>query len=279
MLFLLLACSAPEDLPMMARASSSGGGAFTHVELLSPPDGATVANPVTFTVSHMGVSGLEISADGWSLGSPWDTGQLTYEFTGVGVPRVITLEGVDGTGQVIASDTITLTVTNGSSGGDSGASGPTGVPYYYQYDNAYEPGSTCGLTSAAMLLGARGRTRTPDALYLAYGKSQAQSPEGLAQLYRWEGLSADSGRHATRSELRALLDAGDPVVVHGFWTSAGHIVVLVGYDSTGWIVHDPAGDWYLGYGSGSGEAVQYPFGSAWDDDLSWDGDIWWSTAW
>ena len=79
-------------------------------------------------------------------------------------------------------------------------------------------------------------------------------------------------------ELRAMLDDGDPVVVHGFWTSAGHIVVLVGYDSTGWIVNDPAGDWYRGYGNGGGEAVHYPYGSTWDNDLSWDGDIWWSTA-
>jgi hypothetical protein len=76
-----------------------------------------------------------------------------------------------------------------------------------------------------------------------------------------------------------MLENGDPVIVDGFWTSAGHIAVLVGFDSTGWIVNDPAGDWYLGYGSGGGEAVHYPYGSTWDDDLSWDGDIWWSTAW
>jgi len=46
------------------------------------------------------------------------------------------------------------------------------------------------------------------------GTAQAQSPDGLAQLYRWVGFNADSGRSATRSELRAMLDAGDPVVVH-----------------------------------------------------------------
>jgi len=275
-LIYLLACS-PQEAPERALTSGSGGATLTQVDILSPADGETVANPVTFTVSHAGVSGLEISADGWSLGSPWETGQLTYEFTGVDVPRVVTLEGLDEAGEVIASDTITITATNDFAGEDSG--GFTEVPYYSQYDNAYEPSSTCGLTSAAMMLGARGRHRSPDSLYLEYGKSQAQSPEGLAQLYSWEGFNADSGRYGTRTELRAMLDTGDPVVVHGFWTSAGHIVVLVGHDSTGWIVNDPAGDWYRWYGNGGGEAVRYAYGSSWDNKLSWDGDIWWSTAW
>ena len=214
------------------------------------------------------------------LGSPGEAGELTYEFLGVDIPREITLEGLDDTGQVLAYDRISLVVTNDTETSESSwpDSGFASVPYYYQYDNDFEPGSTCGLTSAAMVVGARGRNRTPDALYLDYGKSQGQSPEGLAQLFRWEGFSADSGRYATRAELRSMLDAGDPVVVHGYWTSAGHIAVLVGYDSAGWIVHDPAGDWYQGYGYSSGERVHYPYGSSWDDGMSWDGDIWWSTA-
>ena len=242
-----------------------------QVKILSPVSGETVDNPVTFTVRHVGVSELALNADGWSLGSAWENGQLTYEFLEVDRPRVITLEGLNEDGHVVASDTITLTATNGGT--------TTDVPYYYQYNNTYEPRSTCGITSAAMLLGSRGIDRTPDSLYRKYGKSQGQSPEGLAALYRWEGLRVDSGRAGTRDDLRALLDAGDPVVVHGFWTSSGHIVVIVGYDSEGWIVNDPGGDWYLGYGNGSGEAVRYPYRSDWDAGLSWDGDIWWSTGW
>ena len=172
--------------------------------------------------------------------------------------------------------------TEGSaeSGTESGTETTTrSVPYYSQYDNAYEPSATCGITSAAMLLGSLGDGDRPDTFYVRYGKAQGQSPEGLAQLYAWEGYSSTSGRNATRAQLKDMLDDGLPVVVHGFWTGAGHITVLVDYDSTGWIVNDPAGDWYDGYGYTSGKQVHYPYGGAWDQKLSWDGDIWWSTAW
>jgi predicted double-glycine peptidase len=122
------------------------------------------------------------------------------------------------------------------------------------------------------------QTVDPDTLYRTYGKGQAQSPEGLAQLYAWEGLYSSSGRDATRAELRQHLDAGRPVVVHGDWTGSGHIVVLVGYTETDWIVNDPAGDWYTCYGCGEADHIHYPLGGAWDDAMSWDGDIWYSVA-
>ena len=81
-----------------------------------------------------------------------------------------------------------------------------------------------------------------------------------------------------RAASRAHLDAGRPVVVHGYWTGAGHIAVLIGYTDSDWIVHDPAGDWSVCYGCGGGEAVRYPLGGAWDDAMSVDGDIWWSVG-
>ena len=46
------------------------------------------------------------------------------------------------------------------------------------------------------------------------------SPESLAELYRWEGLTADSGRTATRAN-SGHADAS-PVVVHGL-DPAGHL--------------------------------------------------------
>ena len=58
-----------------------------------------------------------------------------------------------------------------------------------------------------------------------------------------------------------------------------NILVIVGHDSDGWIVNDPAGDWFVCYGCEvSGEGVSYPYGSAADDALSYDGDIWFSVA-
>ena len=288
MTFLFLACAMDDDrgartlLDAKTDTSEEAVGeeqdAYHEeawVDIVSPADGELVPNPVTFTVDSAEVQELRIDADGWELGR-WDVADgpsLTYIFTGVGVPRVVTLAGLSSSGVVLASDTVTITVEDAVED-----LGYLDLPYYFQYANAYEPSATCGVTSAAMVLSHLAGTVTPDELYLSYGKAQAQSPGGIEQLYRWHGLQGDSGYGATRAQLRAHLDAGRPVVVHGTWTSAGHIAVLVGYDSDGWIVHDPAGDWYAGYGWGSGEAVHYPYGGGWDDGLSWDGDIWWSAA-
>jgi hypothetical protein len=244
-----------------------------RVEILSPVDGAVVSNPVSFTVLLEGVAGARLVADGYALGEIPAGGRSTldYAFSGVGYPRVITLTGYDAAGAVVATDRITIEVERAGVDLD--------VPYFYQYDNAYEPGSTCGITSAAMLVNYWLPARvTPDGLYRAYGKAQGQSPSGLAQIYAWEGLYADHGTRGTRAEVRGHLDAGRPVVVHGYWTGAGHIAVIVGYTDTDWIVNDPAGDWYACYGCGPADHVRYPRGGAWDAEMSTDGDIWWSTA-
>ena len=44
------------------------------------------------------------------------------------------------------------------------------------------------------------------------------------------------------SELRAELSAGRPVIIHGYFT-AGHVIVVTGFDSNGYYVNDPAGRW------------------------------------
>jgi hypothetical protein len=244
------------------------------VRIVSPADGAVVSNPVTFTVQVEGVASATLDADGYALGDldvDDVSSTLSYSFSGTGYPRVITLSGLDGAGAVVATDSVTIEVE--ADGVD------LDVPYFYQYDNANEPGGTCGVTSAAMLVSYwNPGSVTPDGLYREYGKAQGQSPSGLAQLYAWEGLYADYGTNGTRADIRAHLDAGRPVVVHGYWTSAGHIVVIVGYTDTDWIVNDPAGDWYTCYGCGPADHVEYPLGGTWDAELSADGDIWWSTG-
>ncbi len=243
------------------------------VSFLSPSNGATVTNPVRFSLRLTDVSRASLDADGYAIGEVSGAGDhtLAYTFSGTGYPRVLTLTGYDDADRAVASDGITIEVSPDEVSVD--------VPYFYQYDNVNEPGSTCGVTSAAMLVTYwNPGSVTPDTLYRTYGKAQGQSPSGLAELYAAEGLDASYGTRGTRAELRALLDAGQPVVVHGYWTSAGHIAVLVGYTDTDWIVNDPAGDWYTCYGCGPADHVRYPLGGAWDEEMSADGDIWWSTA-
>ena len=261
--------------------SSDGGTSLPSpwVRLISPEDGATVENPVRFEVEGEGVDQLSLTADGWDVAtwSPSELGWVAeYSFSGTGYPREVLLEGLDEAGAVVATDQVTITVLD-SGGQDPGVH--LDVPYYYQYDNRYEPSATCGITSAAMLLGWwDAGAPTPDELYLEYGKSQGQSPSGLAQLYQWQGLQARYTTTGSRDEIRQHLDAGRPVIVHGWWTGAGHITVIVGYDDTDWIVNDPAGDWEVCYGCGEGQGVRYALGGAWDQEMSVDGDLWFSVA-
>ena len=246
-----------------------------YVSIDAPADGEVVHNPVTFRVSTSGISMVSIAADGWEMHewSPEIDSELTYEFHDTSAPRNVVLTGYDVHGHVLGTDEITISFQG--SDDDSLA-----VPYFYQYDNAYEPGATCGLTSAAMLLNYFDPgSESPDHLYTTYGKGQGQSPGSLEQLYVWEGLYADSTYGGTRSMIEAQIDAGRPVLVHTFLTGAGHIIVITGYDGSGWFVNDPAGDWYQCYGCGvMGEQVHYPFGGGADDALSYDGDIWMSSA-
>lgn len=244
------------------------------VQILAPADGASVANPVTFEITAEGVATVALDADGYALGDAWDPAEetrLSYTFNGTGYARLITLTGYDADGAAVATDSATVTVDAGEVLLD--------VPYFDQYNNDHEPGSTCGITSGAMLIDAwHPDSVTPDSLYLTYGKAAGQSPAGLAAIDEAEGLEAEWTTTGTRAEIRAHLDAGRPVVAHGWWTSAGHVVVIIGYSDTDWIVNDPAGDWYTCYGCGGGEAVRYPLGGSWDEAMSTDGDLWYSTA-
>jgi len=256
--------TAPDD-----TASLSPAVAFT-----APADGSTVENPVSFSFTAHDVAWLTLDADGYAMGTvsdPAETGSLAYTFSGTGYERLVTLTGYDASGAAVASDTVTITVD--APGVD------LDVPYFYQMENAHDPTGTCGVTSGAMLVDYwHAGSVTPDSLYEEYGKSQGQSPSGLAALYEYEGLYADYSLTATRSELRDQLDAGRPVIVHGYFTGSGHIVVIVGYDDGGWYTNDSAGDWAEGYFNTHGEGAYYPYGGGWDDALGVDGDIWYSVA-
>ena len=255
------------------------------VRIVSPSHNDTVTNPVTFVVEALDVHRLRLEADGWLIANwtpdAFSTSQ-TYSFSTTDTPRTIELIGEDAAGNPVAVEFITITPSNPVSDtpiSTGQSSSILSVPYFYQYDNANEPGSTCGITSAAMLVNYWFPDHaTPDGFYQDYGKPQGQSPGGLAQLYRWEGLYSTHTYGASRDDIRGHIDAGRPVVVHGNWTGAGHVAVIIGYDGSGWLANDPAGDWDTCYGCGWGAGVHYAFGGGWDEALSYDGDIWLSVA-
>ena len=148
-------------------------------------------------------------------------------------------------------------------------SGPLNVPYYYQFHNQYSPSSSCQNTSVAMLLNFVGVHVTPDDITRRFGKDLAQSVGGLKQVFntyaREHGVRQLSSTSQGRFEaLKAALDNGSPVIIHGMFTAAGHVVVVTGYTQDGYYVNDPAGAWserfmggYPGSSSTAGRGIFY----------------------
>ncbi|MBO9999570.1 MAG: C39 family peptidase [Cyanobacteria bacterium SID2] len=157
------------------------------------------------------------------------------------------------------------------------------VPYKSQLDNWYNPTGSCNVTSLAMCLEYLGAARRSnigqleDELYeyaLERGLSR-HNPYDLAKIVRDYGRQDTFRTNATIEEVKDWLADGNPIVVHGYFTSFGHIIVLVGYDRDAFLVHDPYGEWfewgydtsangaYLRYSYNLIERVCIPDGSFW----------------
>lgn len=89
------------------------------IGITSPSDGATVPNPVRFSVSASPtIDAVELLADGWPLGTITPTEVLSYRFTGTGFERTIEARALED-GVVVAADTIALSVAPGSTPSES----------------------------------------------------------------------------------------------------------------------------------------------------------------
>jgi uncharacterized protein YvpB len=126
------------------------------------------------------------------------------------------------------------------------------VPYKSQMDNMECPTGTCNVTSIAMGLEylkiPRHQTsgQFEDELYdYALDKGlDRHSPQDLAQIVNDYGGKDNFSENATTNQVKDWLAKGNPAVTHGYFTQSGHVIALVGYDSAGFIVHDPYGEWY-----------------------------------
>lgn len=132
-------------------------------------------------------------------------------------------------------------------------------PLFGQLNNAIDPYDTCNMTSAAMCLsfyGMRGdgSGQLEDQLS-RYQKSNGYdrgNPNDIAAIINTFGEKLtprvrdtfDPG--ATLEQIRASIDAGRPVIIHGYFTRSGHIVVVTGYDANSLTLHDPYGEWFAG---------------------------------
>jgi uncharacterized protein YvpB len=147
-------------------------------------------------------------------------------------------------------------------------------PYFPQYDNEINPSGACNVTSVAMCLaygGIRGDGSMPqleDQLYRLcerYGYSR-HDPYGLAALvnerFGPSGMRDDFTSTGTLEDIKEAIDAGQPCVIHGYFTRFGHIVVIKGYNDKGFVVNDPWGEYYsTGYDlTVDGEGLTYSYG-------------------
>lgn len=125
------------------------------------------------------------------------------------------------------------------------------VPHKSQLDNALNPTGACNVTSFAMVMayfqikGTTNVKQLEDELYL-YMEMKGLSrhdPYDLATMARDYGLEDNLTLRGKLSDIRKAIAEGRPCIIHGYFTSFGHIIVVRGYDSYGFRVNDPYGEW------------------------------------
>ncbi len=252
---------------------------------LALPSEAVVGVPATFSgTAPVSIKRVVVSVDGWEIADEMVSGgqySFEYTFNTPGQNRFVQAVGFDSGSQIVDTVSGYLDVVNAGSF-------ISGVPYFYQYHNAINPGGSCQNTSMAMILKFYGANSiTPDEISNHYGTSQAQTVAGFQQVFNSEaayfGLSWRDAGTTTGSlaDVHAQLAAGIPVVVHGYFTEYGHVIVLVGYDGDVYWAHDPAGKWnqvymgggYSGNNASEGKYVTYSAASV-NAAIAPDGFVW-----
>ena len=248
---------------------SSGGGSLEEERValedqeLRLVTESTCLSPCSFSVNNS-IHAVRVvyKADSWEIAESQDADtnfSITYDFEQDG-ERNIQAYSYDFLGNLIDSDKKIVQVEMEIEEEDAVDVSLPQVPYFYQFNNTQSPNSTCANTSVAMVLSYYGWSDTPDVLTNYYGVSTAQSPTGLASVFNSEASYFNMSQRlipitdGTIVELKNELDTGRPVIVHGYFTNAGHVIVVLGYDEHGYWVNDPAGTWDQQFRGG------YPYG-------------------
>lgn len=259
---LLAGCDAvPPLTPAPEGASRTLAGTATLAWVA--PTTTVATNPVTFKADATSdIVTIKYFADGtYLLGSSTDRANffpVTYKFSGVGVRRIY-VRGYNSAGTQVAGAYKDFTIRDLIAN----------VPYFFQYNNVYEPGATCANTTMAMLLKYYGANYTPDQIYQEFRK-QSQDEFKFDTIFN--RLAARAGikqrlrvhmETGSVAEMEAELNKQRPVVIHGKFTSSGHVMLLIGNDGTNYTMNDPAGVWGQtlcdgsGYGGSGGAGVRY----------------------
>lgn len=158
------------------------------------------------------------------------------------------------------------------------------IPYFSQLDNVNNPHGSCNVTSLAMCMAYLGHSslnssgeQLEDELYCYCSNKglSRHSPTDLAQVVQAYGYKDDFQPDAKWGDVKRWLADGKPIVIHGWFSRSGHIIVIKGYNDKGWIVNDPYGEWYeWGYDTSvSGKNLTYTYGMM-REICGSDGDLW-----
>ncbi|MCL1466517.1 C39 family peptidase [Argonema galeatum] len=143
------------------------------------------------------------------------------------------------------------------------------VPYFSQLNNRYKPEGTCNVTCVAMCLyyyGIRPALRNKqleDELFQLVDRNgwDRHVHDHLRRVFLEYDMNDVFKMDATWNEIKAHLANGNPVIYPGRLTGGGHIIVLRGYDDTGFFVNDPYGEYFdSGYQTDmTGENLHYSY--------------------
>ena len=124
------------------------------------------------------------------------------------------------------------------------------IPHKSQLDNALNPTGACNVTSFAMVMTyfqirGSGSGQLEDELY-RYMENNGLSrwdPFDLAKMAQAYGVEDNFTTRGSLYDIRKAIAEGRPCIIHGYFTSFGHIIVVRGYDRYGFYVNDPYGQW------------------------------------
>jgi Peptidase_C39 like family len=139
------------------------------------------------------------------------------------------------------------------------------VPYFSQANNEREPWRHCGSTSTAMSLkyynipDPGDYDQYEDDIDVEFHRRgfDHKSTGGIRRLIESFGLLDNLTEESSLKDIDRALQGGKIVIIHGMFTSSGHIIVIRGLTDQGsYYVNDPAGEWFpdgYDYNTGYGE--------------------------
>lgn len=143
------------------------------------------------------------------------------------------------------------------------------VPYHTQLNNAENPNGACNVTSFAMVMRYFQIPKRTNAMqfedelyrYMDDKGLSRHDPDDLATMARNYGLKDDLTFQGRMADIQKAIAEGKPCILHGYFTSFGHIIVIRGYDRVGLRVNDPFGEWFAdGYCNDcSGDNLSYSY--------------------